>query len=335
MTAEELSLLCNGLPNFERLVETHISWVLLCTDFAYKLKKPLRLHFLDFSSLELRHSACQEELELNRRLEPAIYLEVLKVVNQEDQLRLVSLAEPGDPRDYAVKMKRLQTDLELDLRLKGNMVSLGYMDKLAEKVARFHRNAHLISSEQASSNPNAYMADFNDLFTELGTLLACSKFTEKELEGMRSISDRFLESNAELLQTRAAAGMIRDLHGDLHTGNIFAYPEPVIFDCIEFNAHFRQVDVLNEIAFLLMDLEALGKHAHAEHFLRSYLTAFPESMESSGCQQLLIWFKAYRANIRAKVNAIRHSQQACESSAQAVAHYLQLMASYLRKLTLA
>ncbi len=329
MTATEIACLVESLPHGTRMVETHISWVILTDEFAYKLKKPVQYSFLDFSDLDKRQLNCQRELELNCRLAPTVYLQVVAVHQMDDIFLLADRQAVGGPIvDYALKMRRLDTAMEMDLMLAHGKIDLAYMQVLARCVADFHRTAKVISAPQQSS-ADGYRSDFNDILGQSAVFEAgLGMDAGARLASVATASDRFLQAHADAIALRGATGLVRDVHGDLHARNIFAYPEPIIFDCIEFNAHFRQIDVLNEVAFFCMDLEATGFEAHADAFLKAYLIAFP-AMQGREDRLLFTWFKCYRANVRAKVAALRALQMPGEPSVVAEMQlYLRMMERY-------
>lgn len=312
------------------LIETHISWVILCDRFVYKIKKPVKYSFLDFSSIELRRFYCYRELELNRRLTYHVYLEVLPV--QEKSGRILIGNEDGTVIDYALKMHKLKTEKRMDKLLVKGAVRVDDIKKLAEIVAAFHKNTTVIYQK----NLQDIREEFNDLSKEREYLAAetgsaFGHFIEEAIV----LSDSFLNGNKELMTYRLINGMYRDVHGDLHSRNIFLLPQPVPFDCIEFNDDFRQIDVLNEIAFLCMDLDAFGFPDLSEQFLKNYNYLFP-AMATEGDKQLFIYYKIYRANVRAKVNSLRaRSATTAEEKSMALAaseKYLNLMKDYMESL---
>lgn len=313
------------------LIETHISWVILSDEFVFKIKKPIHYSFLDFSSLEKRQHYCEREIVLNRRLEPDLYLDVLPVRNHGSSL--VIGGEVGTIIDYAVKMKRVDHQLQMDVLLKTNKVDQDHIKKLAAKIADFHHTAEILYDVDVL----AVREKFNDLSSQ-------EKYLSKELGKSSALiitetieaTNSFIDHHTAHLQCRLAQGYVRDCHGDLHTKNIFLLPDPVVFDCIEFNDDYRQIDVLNEVAFLCMDLEAAGRDDLSKLFLQTYTQMFPAIMSEED-NQLLNYYKCYRANVRAKVNSLR-SQSASDQFAKQQAlseasRYLQLMKNYARQLT--
>jgi uncharacterized protein len=333
MNQEEIKALMDGMKGKTDLIETHISFVILTRDLVYKIKKPMRYSFLDFSTLERRKFFCARELELNRRLAPEMYLAVVPIHKTEAGFAIGVDLEGAV--EYALQMKRMDGRLEMDRMLERGEIDADYLRLLARKVAAFHAGATVVDAP-SQCNSLSYQADFNDILTQadvFGEHLGHGAI--ERLHAVVAESDYYLQTHAALISKRLKDGFIRDVHGDLHTRNIFAYPEPVIFDCIEFNDHFRQIDVLNEVAFFCMDLEAGGRFKMAEVFLEGY-EGEGLGARGKGEELLFVWFKCYRANVRAKVNALWVAQgegQGERGKGQALAlqemeRYLGLMEGY-------
>lgn len=331
--ADALRLL-EGMGGSPELVETHSSLVILTEEIAYKIKKDVQFSFLDFSTKELRRLDTVRELELNRRLAPEVYLDVVQICAEGSGFRLGSVGEDCEHVfDHALRMKRLDSELEMDKVLERGEVTEAFLEVLAAKVAAFHAGAVVIQ-RRSQANAEGYASDFNDILQqeEVFRKLLGVKAVEK-LRALVAVSDHFLETHHHHIEARLNAGWVRDVHGDLHTRNIFAYPDPVIFDCLEFNDHFRQIDVLNEVAFLCMDLESRGFEAFSNCFVAAYGQRL-EAMASQEDRNLFIWFKCYRANVRAKVAAIRATQSAEPALVAEMNSYLGLMDRYAAQLAI-
>jgi aminoglycoside phosphotransferase family enzyme len=325
-------------PTKERkLVETHISWVILCDQYVYKIKKPMHYSFLDFSTIELRKHFCERELELNRRFTENVYLEVLPIYETNNRYQIggeeARLPDgQGKIVDYALKMRKLDTKKQMDALLAKNEVSGSNIEKLAERIADFHKNATIIYK--------IAVLDIKEMFNDLGKE---KEFISQNLNSDNGhliayeieASDSFLVTNEKLLRERLASGFFRDVHGDLHTRNIFLLPDPQPFDCIEFNDGYRQIDILNEVAFLCMDLDALGRHDLSDLFIEHYNRLLP-AMRNEAERKLFVYYKSYRANIRAKVNSLRaRSATNKVDKAKALAEvkkYIGLMDGYIKSL---
>ena len=335
MTKEQIdNLITNGeFPEEttrKELVETHISWVILCDAFVYKIKKPVNYSFLNFSTLELRKHYCEREIFLNSRLTPDVYLEVLPV--REDGNKIKIGDGEGTIIDYVVKMNKLDTSKQMDLMLQEGTVSGADMRNLAKKVASFHQDAEIIYELD--------LMDIRDKFNDLNSVKEVISAQSGEAYGKMiqeaiEFSDRFLEENKQLMADRLKAGLYRDCHGDLHSRNIFLLPEPIPFDCIEFSDELRQIDLLNEVAFLCMDLDAFDRKDLSDEFLTHYNQFFP-AMKTPKERTLFNYYKMYRANIRAKVNGLRvisaTSDEERKTSLDTAEKYLTQMSNYLQEI---
>lgn len=312
-----------------KLIETHISWVILCDKFVYKIKKPMHYSFLDFSTPELRKYYCHREVELNRRLTPNVYIGVVPITQHNNS---INIGGEGEAIDHAVKMHKLPGDKQMDILLTKNKVSKIDIKNLAEKIAAFHKETPIIKEK----NLDDIREEYNDLQSQKDFITEHSgqKFGEI-IDHAIATSNSFLTQHKDLLATRLRDGFYRDCHGDLHSRNIFLLPEPVPFDCIEFNDDFRHIDVLNEIAFFCMDLDAFDRQDLSELFLENYNELFP-SISTPEERKLFIYYKSYRANIRAKVNSLRAQSATTKedkSTALSTAEkYLSLVETYLNDL---
>jgi uncharacterized protein len=299
---EILELMTEGLyqgkPIKGMLEETNISWVILGEEFVFKIKKPIKLTFLDYSTLGLRKLNCEKELELNKRFSP-IYLSVLPIIKSKGQW-LIGEGE-GEIADYAVCMKKMQSDKRMDLLLGKNKVKEVQVVILAKQVADFHLSADVLQKE---IDIDSLYGIFNDLksVSEIAGQYLDQNYLQKIAYLIRW-SDGFIQEYFPRFQSRMREGFFRDVHGDLHSRNIFMYEEPIIFDCIEFEESFRQIDVLYEVAFICMDLENFGKKHLSDIFLDAYLDEF-DCMVTTEDTQIFQYYKCLRANIRAKVNLL-------------------------------
>ncbi|MEO6285359.1 MAG: hypothetical protein ABIN80_09375 [Dyadobacter sp.] len=330
MTETEITDLAeNGVykatPLKGKVEHTHISWVIISGKNAFKIKKPVALNFLDFSRLKERKGFCEKELRLNQRFS-GIYLDVLPV-RQTDHSWQIGEGD-GKIVDYAVRMKKMAASQRMDKMLRQGRVQTSHILSLVDQIVAFHQNAAVIDRPfdaiEAASN-------FNDL-------QSVRPFVEKQLGGNYAdiidlsiqCSDSFLNVYGTRMRERVRLGYQRDLHGDLHSGNIFIYKEPVIFDCIEFNDHFRQIDVLSEVAFFCMDLEYWDQSALSGLFMGQYADRLP-CMTSPDDQRIFTYYKIVRANIRAKVHALSAMEDGESENGEelkACRKYLDLMRSY-------
>lgn len=305
------------------LMETHISWVLLSDDFAYKIKKPVRFSFLDFSTLGKRRYFCEEEVRLNRRLSPDMYIGVVPITEIG---RKPSFGGDGEPIGYAVKMKRLSQDRRMDLLFAYDKVTPAHIERIAKMIADFHEGVDVID-DKAYGSADSVKRQIDDLGGFRATIEdACGLGEETDLILERS--DMFIESNKKLFEKRQAEGRIRDCHGDLHSQNIFIDDDIVIFDCIEFSRDFRFIDVASEVAFMAMDLDAFGRHDLSELFIDRYV----ELSGDAGLRQMLPIYLCYRANVRAKIAAIDHSQRPGDDTEERIRRYIGLAQGYAKML---
>jgi uncharacterized protein len=309
------------------LIETHISWVICCNQVVYKIKKPIRYSFLDFSTPEKRKHYCEREVELNRRLTADVYLDVVPVWAEAGRIG-IGLGK-GQIVDHAVLMVRMDPKRQMDVLLQKDEVTIADIRNLASRIARFHETAIKIFDKDIWG----VQTKFNDLAVEKNYLRHhLGSWSCDIIDQAIEKSNGFLKENADLLNLRRKEGFIRDCHGDLHARNIFLLPDPVIFDCIEFSDDFRQIDLLNEVAFLCMDLDAFGREDLSGAFISEYNALLP-AIRVDKEEALFTYYKSYRANVRAKVNSLRARDDHQQGKAlNEVEKYLRLMQSYLAKM---
>lgn len=284
------------------VIHTHISVAFLAGKFAYKLKKPVDFGFLDFTTPEKRRHFCEEEVRLNRRLAPSVYLGVEPVTRTPDGLRV---GGTGEAIDWVVKMERLPTGASLLDRLERGEVTPELIARLASTVADFHAKAEAGSHVSRYGRFEVVAANARDNFTQseptVGRALSRPVF-----DRLRSLTDATLERLRPLIESRAARGVPRDTHGDLHLDHVYHFPERappddlVAIDCVEFSERFRCADPVADAAFLVMDLVFRGRRDLADVFADSYFRA---ANDSEG-RQLLPFYVAYRAAVRGKVEGL-------------------------------
>lgn len=309
--------------------ETHISWILLSDEYAFKIKRPVRYSFLDFSTLEKRKFYCQEELRLNQRIEPEMYLNVLPV---KQNMGIDDKATDDKTIDYAVQMKRMDNSKEMDVMLREDMVTEAHIDALAKKVAQFHTNAQVVKNAFRTQEFQHKYADIEKQFSFIEENLGCEY--KHLLQDAIQKSFDYLNAIRSFSNDRVINSFQRDCHGDLNARNIFLYDNPVIFDCIEFNPEYRHIDVLNDIAFLCVDLDFFGKEGFSERFYMKYTDCFGAKDEPD-VRQRFNYYKSFRANVRAKVTLIsaqkkqeenRENDQEIEDAKK----YIRLVDAYLK-----
>lgn len=313
--------------HYSHLVETHISYVLLGHTLVFKIKKSIKYSFLDFSTLSRRKYFCEREVMLNNRLSKGVYLGVVPIRQEEG--RIIVGGTRGKIIDYAVKMKRLQDAKQMHLMLDQKLVTIRHVKVLARMIRTFHQQAAVMHTV---FDPAASASWFNDirsvaLFVKHSMGPEAAAIIRKAVR----MSDTFLGTHREMFIERIEGGYIRDCHGDLHSRNIFLYAKPVIFDCLEFNDDYRRIDVLDELAFFCMDLEAEG-YDHLSEAFTDYYFAGDKAQFGKKEHLLFTYYKCYRANVRAKVNALRAMNPEVsvrKGSLEDVRKYLDLMSRYL------
>jgi len=321
-------------------IETHISWVLLAGEHVYKFKKPLTLDFLDYSTLALRRAACEEELRINRRTAPGIYLGVVAVTGTPEAPRIISadgLRADTPVLEWAVHMRRFAQDgLLSHLAAQGALLP-AHIDQLALHIAAFHASAAVAGVETPWGQPASMREAVAHNFPDVLAVVAGTEL-EGVLQAVQRWSTQQGEALAPLMQQRREQGWVRECHGDLHLNNLVLIDGvPQLFDAIEFNPAFRWTDVLADLAFVLMDLQAHGRHDYAWRLLNTYL----EHSGDYAALQLLPYYQCYRAMVRAKVAALRLAQLRAQSGSEAaqaaaqreVAQYLQLAGQLMRPRT--
>ena len=288
-----------------QLVETHISWVLLADALAYKVKKPVQMPFVDFSTLALRKHFCEEELRLNRRLAPSLYLRVVPICGSVHAPRIDGL---GEPIDYALCMRRFAPGALLSERVAAGSVLPEQLESFARRLARFHEEAPIALPTPGCDAAERVMAPVLDVLREL----------RRHVDGARvSALESWVATRAEALREtwsrRQLDGRVRECHGDLHLANVVLLDtEVTAFDCVEFDPALRQIDVMSDVAFLTMDLRANGRSDLAFRFLDAYLQC---SGDYAGVP-VLHFYEVYRALVRALVGCLRaRSENALAPSA--------------------
>jgi hypothetical protein len=283
------------------VIETHISWVLLTGLYAYKIKKPVNLGFLDFSTLEKRRFYCGEELRLNRRLAPQLYLDVVPITGS---LNSPTFYGTGPVVECAVKMKQFAQDAQLDRVLARGEIRLEQIDALAHELADFHSRAAIAGEDSPFGTPERVLIPIQENFKQLRDRIT-DRSDLTQLDHLQAWSEEDHAVHHEDFLERKRRGYIRECHGDLHSGNMVLLDgRIVIFDCLEFNDNLRWIDVLNDVAFLIMDLDHRGHPELARRFLNAYLEG---SGDYAGLP-VLCSYQVYRAMVRAKVACIRLHQ---------------------------
>lgn len=309
-----------------KLIETHISWVILTGNYAYKIKKACNLGFLDFSSLEKRRHFCDEELRLNSRLAASLYIEVIPISGKPEQ---PALRGNGEIIEYAVKMIQFPQQAQLDNMLAHGKVRNHHIDAYAQMTASFHCNAKSSPNETAFGNPDHVYHAVAQTIGQIRQLPETAHYSPliSELEDWCKSAFKTL---TPLFAERKRGGFIRECHGDMHLRNLVWFDErPLAFDCLEFDPDLRWIDILSEVAFLVMDLDSRKQQKLAYRFLNAYL----EHTGDYGGMPVFRFYLVYRALVRAMVEGIRSEQSDIstaeqKTAAKAFRNYLKLAQSY-------
>jgi aminoglycoside phosphotransferase family enzyme/predicted kinase len=311
------------------VIETHISWVVLTGEYVYKIKKPIKFSFVDFSTLEKRKFYCYEELRLNSRLAPKLYLDVIAITGS---VQFPSLINSGKPIEYAVKMQQFpQRSLLSNLSSQKQLLQ-NHIDEMADEIAEFHASIESISSTSLLGTPEDifyWVADnFNQIIKNQD-----DKDTHEIVKSIKNWSESIGRELYSIFQRRRESGYVRECHGDMHLGNMVLISNKVtIFDGIDFNEHLRWIDVMSEVAFVTMDLTDRGYIEYANRFINLYLQ---HSGDYEGLQ-VFKYYLVYRAIVRAKVAILRISQKNLSSTESNNAQeefrsYVHLANQYLEK----
>jgi uncharacterized protein len=317
-------------PAEVELLQTHISYVFIAGDIVFKVKKPLKFDFLDFTSLEKRKFYCEEELRLNKRLAPDTYLDVAAI--SLDSQGNLTLGKGEEIIEYAVRMKKLPADRMLKTLLAQGLADENIMDALAGKIAAFHQHAQTGGHIDAMGDIENILHNNEENFTETLDYINIT-IPEYQYKFIRDYTQKFLNKNKTLFEKRVAEHRIRDCHGDLHLDHICINDEITIFDCIEFNERFRCGDVAEDVAFLTMDIDFNGYSQHADAFIQSYV----KYSGDTGMLTLLNFYRCYYSYVRGKVTGFRLDQKEitkneCEEITETAARYFDLAYAYAARL---
>ena len=287
-------------------LQTHISLLFFAGDRVYKVKKPVDLGFLDFTTLERRRHFCEEEVRLNRRLAPRVYRGVVPIVASEPGL---TVGGAGEPIEWAVEMDRLPAERMLDRLLERGEVDNEQMNAIARLLVDFHREAATGAGIDEHGSPAAVRANVDENLEQSEAFVAGREgspgvLSERQLAFLRERRRAFLDRDAALLERRVAEGRVREGHGDLHAGNLcFTAEGPVAYDCIEFNRRFRCGDVAADLAFLTMNLDYRGYPGFSKYLA----TRYSRLADDPDLLTVEPFYKGYRAVVRGKVTAMTAS----------------------------
>ena len=301
----------DAVANVE-LRQTHISYLLFAGDFVYKLKKPLDLGFLDFTTLEKRRRVCEQELVLNRRLCDETYLDVVPIVEADGGARV---GGSGEPVEYAVKMRRLPDAGMMTGMLERDEVTLDHIAMLARRIAEFHGASERSDEIDSYGGLETAMVNWRENFEQTEAYIGRT-ITQQQFDEIRSYIEMVAQRDGPLFAQRVRDGRARDCHGDLRADAVCFVADGVcIFDCIEFNERFRYSDVAADIAFLAMDLEARGRRDLSDELMSRYLSATFDST----LPLVLGFYKCYRAYVRGKVDGFQLDQPEIAEAQRAAA----------------
>jgi aminoglycoside phosphotransferase family enzyme len=287
-------------PGQIELIQTHISFVFITKTYVYKVKKAVNFGFLDFSTLDKRLLFCEKELELDRRLCPEIYLEVVPIKKSNT----IKVNGEGEIIEYALKMKRLPQERIMTVLLKENRVDKKTINEIAQIVAQFHSRAQTNPEISQFGSLKIVKTNWDENFSQTIKYID-QTISNLEFQFIQTKINDFLKKNKALFESRISNHRIRDCHGDLHSGNIFITDKICIFDAIEFNDRFRYSDVAADVAFLAMDLDFQHRSDLSNYFIERYL----EYSKDQQLVQLLSFYKCYRAYVRGKVISFKLEDQ--------------------------
>jgi hypothetical protein len=280
--------------------ETHISWVFLAGEFAYKLKKPLVLDFVDYGTAEKRREMCLDEVRLNRRLASGLYLGVRGVTLTDDGVELIG---QDDPRavDFLVEMRRYDERETIASRLELGELERAQVAEVGRILAKFHANARRVPADRAPvlAAERRFERNLHELLADVE-----QRSEIEHIQALERFAHAFIAGNAAMLQTRAVEGRIRDGHGDLRAEHVLVGARVQIVDCVEFDTSLRELDVADDLAFLVFDLSARG----GERFADELVTAYRDAGGDPGEDQLIAFYATYRSLVRAKVALVRATQ---------------------------
>ncbi|MDY6835678.1 MAG: hypothetical protein SVY53_12840 [Chloroflexota bacterium] len=330
-TAKLVEMLCNpeiypDNPVKTDFVQTQMSLIFLTGSYVYKVKKPVDLGFLDYSTLEKRREFCFQELRLNQRLCPGAYLDVVPIVMNGEH---IAIGGQGEIVEYAVKMCQLPRDRTMDVLIRAGQVTESMVEHAAQKVAEFHRNAETNEEISSYGGLDTINTNTGENFSQTEKYIGLS-ITAEQHKRIKAYTESFIARNTELFDKRRSEGRIRDCHGDLHAAHVCFADEICIFDCIEFNDRFRYGDVASEVAFLSMDLDRYQRPDLSQVFYSAYV----EASGDKELLQLLSFYKCYRACVRGKVESFKLddpliAQEEKDNIVFVARRYFELAESYI------
>ena len=307
------------------LVQTHISFVLLAGDFVYKFKKPVNFGFLDFSTLAKRRYCCEQELVLNRRLSPEIYLGLVRITDDDGVIRLDG---QGTVIEYGVKMKRMPEDRMMVRVIDRGELCADHILALVDVLVPFYEQAERSPEIDGFGTAEAVAVNVLENFDQTRDFIGGGALTRLQFDLISSYA-RSILAQKDIFQARIEAGRIRDCHGDLYSANICLADKVYIYDCIEFNERFRYCDVASDVAFLAMDLDFHGLHELSALFIDRFCVRSGDE----GLRKMLNFYTCYLAYVRGKIGLFTAADPAVDARVKkttlaAAAEYFSLACHY-------
>jgi aminoglycoside phosphotransferase family enzyme len=275
------------------MLQTHISYIFITDDYVYKVKKPVNFGFLDFSTLDKRLYYCQKEVELNKRLSPDVYLDVVPITDEGESL---AVKGEGDIIDHAVKMRKIPMDRLMEKLLEEGKLTSKMIESVAKKISEFHDEAATSPEIEKFGSITVIKTNTDENFQQTKDFVGKS-ITKTQYEAIKKYTSEFFRTKKQMINNRITRHKIKDCHGDLHMQHVCLTDPIIIFDCIEFNDRFRYSDTAADIAFLAMDLDYHGRTDFSKALIDSYV----KHSKDEGIHDLLNFYKIYRAYVRGKV----------------------------------
>ncbi len=310
------------------MLQTHISFIFITDSYVYKVKKPVNFGFLDFSTLEKRQHYCEKEVKLNSRLSSDIYLGVVPITDDDDTLIVDG---EGETIEYAVKMRKIPMEKLMVTLLENEKLTPEMVERVAHMIAAFHDNATTSSEIDKFGTIEVIKTNTDENFAQTKDIIG-KTITKGQFENIRNYTNTFYKRMKQTINNRIAEHRIRDCHGDLHMQHVILTEPIIIFDCIEFNNRFRYSDTAADIAFLAMDLDFHGSEDLSEVLIDAYV----EHSKDKGVNDMLNFYKIYRAYVRGKVIGFQlddpHIPADGKKKAQVAAKkYFSLAAKYVKE----
>lgn len=278
-------------------VQTYHSYIFLTGKYAYKIKKPVKYPYFDFTTLQKRKSTLEKEVRLNKRTSEGIYIKVLPIREKDGKIKIGGM---GKTIEYALKMKEIPQEAMMTKLLKENKIDKKIIEKLAKIIANFHLNAKTSKRIDRFGSLRIIKYIWNEHFSQTEDFKNRT-ITEEQFNLIKEKIFSFIDQNKKLFEKRVLENKIRDCHGDLYSDSIFIADKIYIIDAVEFNDRIRCHDVASDIAFLAMDLDARGRPDLSDYLIQKYI----ELTKDFELKKLLNFYKCHRAYVRGKVNSFK------------------------------